>query len=151
MHVHFREVDPFNCWIWLRFSDVPGQGEKNYIDGVFDSWYVIGRLGGFNSENTQTNDIGADLSWMNYDNEEASSAMPALMHNLGELEYQGSWARCWVDFGTSDAIAIDVLINALRQVDTDVVQIQELVIGGVNEDWDVDDHPDAVFPSFSQD
>ena len=148
MHVHFREVDPFNCWIWLRFADVPGQGEKSYVDGIFDSWYVIGRLGGFNAENMQTNDSGADLSWLSYDNDEFSTTMPALMHNLGQMEYQGVWARCWVDFGTSDALAIDILINTLKQVDTDVVQIEELVLGGVNEDWPVDEHPDAVFTSL---
>ena len=31
--------------------------------------------------------------------------------------------------------------------ETDVVQIEELVIGGVNEDWPVEDHPDSLFPS----
>ena len=41
MEVRFREIDPFNCWIWLRFSEVPGQGEKNYIDGVFDILYCL--------------------------------------------------------------------------------------------------------------
>ena len=45
MEVRFREVDPFNCWIWLRYSDVPSKGEKEYVDGIFDSWYVLGRLG----------------------------------------------------------------------------------------------------------
>ncbi len=146
MDVRFREVDPFNCWLWLRFSEVPSQGERNYVDGVFDSWYVIGRLGGFNAENLQVHDEGADLSWMGYDNEEAESVMPALMHNMGQLEYQGDWARCWLDLGTSDGVAIDVLINALRQLDTDVVQIEELVVGGVNTDWPVEDHPDSIFP-----
>ena len=34
MDVRFREVDPFNCWLWLRFSEVPSQGERNYIDGA---------------------------------------------------------------------------------------------------------------------
>ena len=124
MDVRFREVDPFNCWLWLRFAEVPSQGERNYVDGIFDSWYVIG-----------------------YDNDDAESVMPALMHNMGQLEYQLEWARCWVDMGTSDGVAIDVLINALRQLDTDVVQIEELVIGGVNEDWPVEDHPDSVFPA----
>ena len=36
MHVRFREVDPFNCWVWLRFSEIPGQGERNYVDGIFE-------------------------------------------------------------------------------------------------------------------
>lgn len=147
MHVQFREVDPFNCWLWLRFADVPSQGERNYIDGIFDSWYVIGRLGGFNAENLQVHEEGVELSWMNYDSDEASAAMPALMHNMGQLEYQEQWARCWVDLGTTDGVALDVLINALRQLDADVVEVEQLLIGGVNEDWLVDSHPDSIFPS----
>ena len=39
MHVRFREVDPFNSWIWLRFAEVPSQGEKNYVDGIFDLFH----------------------------------------------------------------------------------------------------------------
>ncbi|MCH1604433.1 MAG: DUF3531 family protein, partial [Synechococcus sp. MOX_bin13] len=119
MDIRFREVDPFNCWLWIRFSEPPSQGERNYVDGVFDSWYVIGRLGGFNAENLQVHDAGSDLSWMTYDIDGAESAMPALMHNMGQLEYQNDWGRCWVDLGTSDGVAIDVLINALRQLDSD--------------------------------
>ena len=147
MDIRFREVDPFNCWLWIRFSEPPSQGERNYVDGVFDSWYVIGRLGGFNAENLQVHDAGSDLSWMTYDNDGVESVMPALMHNMGQLEYQNDWGRCWVDLGTSDGVAIDVLINALRQLDSDVVQIEELVVGGVNENWPVEDHPDSVFPA----
>ena len=147
MEVHFREVDPFNCWIWLRFVDVPAQGERSYIDGIFDSWYVIGRLGGFNSGNLQAHEEGNNLSWMTYNNNETNSVLPALMHNVGELEYQGNWARCWVDFGTSDSISIDVLINSLQQIDSNVVQLHSVFIGGVNEDWEVEDHPDSIFTS----
>ena len=147
MNISFREVDPFNCWIWLRFSNIPTDGEKSYIDGVFDSWYVIGRLGGFNGQNIQVHDEGGDWSHVNYDNEEANNNLPSLMHNLGQMEYQSEWARCWVDFGTADALALDVLINSLRQLNTDIVQLEEIIIGGFNEDWPVDSHPDAIFPS----
>ena len=101
MDIRFREVDPFNCWLWIRFSEPPSQGERNYVDGVFDSWYVIGRLGGFNAENLQVHNAGSDLSWMTYDIDGAELAMPALMHNMGQLEYQNDWGRCWVDLGTS--------------------------------------------------
>ena len=149
MNIIFREVDPFNCWIWIKFSESPTQDEKNYIDGVFDSWYVIGRLGGFNSENLQSHDEGADLSWMSYDSERACSTLPSLMHNIGQLEYQGQWARCWVDLGTCDPLSIDILINSLRQIDIDIVELQEVIIGGENEDWPVEDHPDSVFPSLN--
>ena len=148
MRVRFREVDPFNCWVWLRFSEIPSQGERNYVDGIFDSWYVLGRLGGFNAESLQVHEEGDELSWMSYETEEATGVMPALMHNMGQMEYQQDWARCWIDLGTSDGIALDVLINALRQLDSDVVQLEELLIGGVNEDWPVEDHPDSVFPSM---
>ena len=147
MKVRFREIDPFNCWIWLRFHNVPSKAERDYVDGVFDSWYVIGRLGGFNAANLQSQEEGADLSWMSYDNEEATNVLPSLMHNVGQLEYEGEWSRCWVDLGTSDSLAIDVLINTLHQIDVDFVKIEELCIGGVNDDWLVNDHPDAIFTS----
>jgi len=40
-----------------------------------------------------------------------------------------------VDLGTTDAIAIDTLVNALRQFDKEYVAIKEVVIGGQNSDW----------------
>jgi hypothetical protein len=147
MEVRFREVDPFNCWIWLRFAHPPGQGERGYVETAFDSWFFLGKLGGFNAENLQAYEQeGAELGWMAYSAESAEAAMPALMHNLGPLEYQGAWARCWVDLGTSDAIALDVLINTLGQLDRDVVEIEELLIGGVNDDWPVEEQAEALFP-----
>ena len=27
--------------------------------------------------------------------------------NMGQVEYEGNWARCWVDLGTSDGISLD--------------------------------------------
>jgi hypothetical protein len=145
MEIRFREFNPFNCWIWLRFSNPPGQGERGYIDTAFESWFFLGKLGGFNAENLQVHDQGADVNWMAYDGEGAERAVQAVMHNMGEMEYQGDWARCWLDLGTSDGLAIDVLINTLRQLNVDVVEIEELVVGGVNDDWPVDTHPDSPF------
>jgi len=148
MEIRFREFDPFNCWIWLRTAHPLGAGERGYIETAFDSWFFLGKLGGFNAENLQVQEEGAELSGMAYDAETAARAMPALMHNMGEMDYRGEWARCWLDLGTSDALALDVLINTLRQLDTDVVEIQELLIGGVNEDWPVEDEPDNLFTSL---
>lgn len=146
MDVRFRDVDPFNCWIWIRFADNPGQGEQGYVNTVFESLFFLGKLGAFNAENLQVHEEGADLSWMTYDSEGAEKSLPALMHNMGELEYQDDWARCWLDLGTSDGVALDVLINALHQLDKEVVEIAELVIGGVNDDWPVEEQADALFP-----
>jgi len=145
MEIRFREFNPFNCWIWLRFSNTPGQGERGYIDTAFESWFFLGKLGGFNAENLQVHEQGADVNWMAYDGEGAERAVQAVMHNMGEMEYQGDWARCWLDLGTSDGLAIDVLINTLRQLNVDVVEIEELVVGGVKDDWPVDTHPDSPF------
>ena len=82
---------------------------------------------------------------MSYDNNLIGSSIPSLMHNLGHMEYQNLWARCWVDFGTSDALSIDILINALNQVSNDYVKIDELIIGGENSDWVIEEHPDLIF------
>ena len=147
MEVRFREFDPFNCWIWLHFPHPPGQGERGYLETTFDSWFFLGKLGAFNAENLQAHEAdGADLGWMAYDAEAAAGCLPALMHNMGPIEYQGSWARCWVDLGTSEAFGLDVLINALRQLDNDLLEIEELCIGGINEDWPVEEQSEALFP-----
>lgn len=138
MEVQFREFDPFDVWIWLEFSTVPSEREKQYVEEVFNSWFFLGKLGGFNAENLQVQDIGLDISYMQYDDDMADSSLMALMHNMGEVEYSGTSARCWFDLGTSDAIALDVLINALKQFGKDYVQIERLAIGGENEDWPVE-------------
>ncbi|MFN5193232.1 MAG: DUF3531 family protein [Cyanobacteriota bacterium] len=142
MQVRFRDVDPFGCWLWLRFRDPPSQGERGYVEGVLDSWFVLGKLGGFNAGSLQVQDAGGDLSWIPYSEEEATQSLPALMHAISGLDVRGDWARCWVDLGTSDPLALDVLINALRQLDRDVVEIAELVVGGINDDWPIDADPD---------
>ncbi|MEO1003006.1 MAG: DUF3531 family protein [Cyanobacteria bacterium J06638_7] len=147
MEVRFREIDPFNCWIWLRFPHPPGQGERAYVETVFDSWFFLGKLGGFNAENLQAHDAdGGEIGWMAYDAEAAAAAQPALMHSMGAVEYEGAWARCWLDLGLSDALAIDVLINTVGQLSRDVVEIEELVIGGVNDDWPIEEQPQDLLP-----
>ena len=115
------------------------------LEGVFDSWFVLGKLGGFNAEVLQAHEAGAELSWMAWDAEEAERALPSLMHDMAAFEYQQEWGRCWVDLGTSDALSLDVLINALRQLNRDVVELEELLIGGLNDDWPIEEQPDSVF------
>lgn len=145
MQVQFREYNPFDLWIWLEFSTVPSQMEKEYVEEVFNSWFLLGKLGGFDAENLQVQEVGLDISYMEYDEEQADSSMMALMHNQGEFEYQGTWGRCWFDLGTSDALAIDVLINALRQLAKEYVSITRLVIGGENENWPIDNERRSLF------
>src|SRR5919202_3985700 len=145
MHVLFREFNPFDLWIWLEFSNVPSPREREYVEEVFNSWFFLGKLGGFDAENLQVQDTGLDISYMDYDENAADNSMMAVMHNQGDFEYEGAWARCWFDLGTSDAIALDVLINSLKQLSKEYVTIERLFIGGENEDWPVNDESQPLF------
>ncbi len=137
MNVIFREVNPFDLWIWIEFVDPPTTIEQQYVEELFNSWFFLGKLGGFNAENLQVQDTGLDLSHLEYNAAQADSSLMAVMHNMGEFEYNGNWARCWFDLGTSDALALDVLINALSQFSEDYVPIANLVIGGDHPEWPI--------------
>ncbi|MDY6781785.1 MAG: DUF3531 family protein [Cyanobacteriota bacterium] len=145
MNILFREVDPFDLWIWLQFDNTPSSMEQQYVEEVFRSWYYLGKLSGFNGENLQVTEAGADLSYLDYDSEMAARALMAPMHNLGDFEYYDDWGRCWLDLGTSDAIALDILINALGQLSREYVRIETLIIGGQNEDWPVEPSQHSLF------
>lgn len=145
MQVEFREFNPFDVWIWLEFATVPSNSEQQYVEEMLNSWFFLGKLGGFNAENLQVQDEGLELSYMPYQDNQAESALQALMHNMGEVEFQGLWARCWFDLGTSDAIALDVLLNALRQFNKDYVQLSQVYIGGENADWPVPERRSDTF------
>ena len=135
MEIQFREFNPFDLWIWLEFPTVPSKMEQQYIEELFDSWFYLGKLGGFNAENLRVQDTGVEISYMEYDQTGLDSAMMSPMHNMGDIEYLGVWGRCWFDLGTSDLIALDVLINAIHQLNREFVQINRIIIGGQNEDW----------------
>jgi hypothetical protein len=137
MNIQFREFNPFDVWIWVEFAMMPSEREKQYLEEVFSSWFFLGKLGGFNAENLQVQDTGLDISYMLYDDLGAEDSMMALMHNMGEVEYEANWARCWFDLGTSDAIALDVLLNALQQFSKDYVELVSVSVGGENEDWPI--------------
>jgi hypothetical protein len=150
MEVSFREFNPFDVWIWLEFETVPSPMEQQYVEEVFNSWFYLGKLGAFNAENLQVQEMGIEISYMDYDTEAAESAMMAPMHNMGDFQYQGNWGRCWFDLGTSDPITIDILINALSQLSREYVQIKQLIIGGQNEEWPVEDKSASLFSAEYQ-
>lgn len=143
MQIQFREYNQFDLWIWIEFITVPSHAEKQYVEEVFDSWFFLGKLGGFNAENLQVQDVGWELSYMEYDQELSDNSLMALMHNMGEFEYLGKWARCWFDLGTADAIAIDILISSLKQLSKEYVTIERIFIGGENEDWPIKERREA--------
>lgn len=145
MEIRFREFDPFDLWIWVEFENTPSDLEKKYLEEVFNSWFYLGKLGGFNAENLQVQDTGIDISYMDYDLDRAENSLMSPMHNMSNFEYLESWGRCWFDLGTSDLIAIDILINTLRQLSLEFVTIKQLIIGGENEDWKIDEKDEEKF------
>ncbi len=138
MEVQFREFNPFDLWIWLEFPTVPSRMEQQYIEELLDSWFYLGKLGGYNAENLSVQDTGVEISYMEYDVSGLENALMSPMHNMGDIEYLGVWGRCWFDLGTSDLIAIDILINSMNQLSYELVQFNKLIIGGENKDWEVD-------------
>ncbi len=145
MDVQFREFDPFNVWIWWEFETIPSAMEKQYVEELFDSWFYLGKLGGFNAENLQVQEMGIDISYMDYEGDNTAQSLMAPMHNMGEFQYHQTWGRCWFDLGTSDLMALDVLINSLRQLNQDYVTLKRLTIGGENEDWPIDSSQSSLF------
>lgn len=145
MDIKFREFNPFDIWIWIEFDNMPSQMEKQYVEELFNSWFYLGKLGGFNAENLQIQDLGIDISYIEYDQDLADNSMMSPMHNMGEFEFLGNWGRCWFDLGTSDLIGIDILINALRELGKEYVGVSQLIIGGENEDWTIDKNPNSDF------
>lgn len=143
MQIQFRECDFFNLWIWIQFAVVPSTMEQQYVDEILNSWFFLGKLGGFNAENLQVQDTGLEISYMHYDDSQADDTLVSLMHNMSAVEYEGIWARCWFDLGTSDALAIDILLNALKQFSADYVAIEQVIVGGENEDWPIPDNYQA--------
>ncbi len=148
MDVQFREFNPFDLWMWLEFETVPSPMEQQYVEEVFDSWFYLGKLSAFNAENLQVQDMGIDISYMTYDSALASESMMAPMHNMADFQYEGNWGRCWFDLGTSDLLAIDILINALTQLSQEFVPIKQFIIGGENEDWPIDPKQRSTFADF---
>ena len=145
MEVQFREFNPFDLWIWLKFPTIPSRMEQQYIEELLNSWFYLGKLGGFNAENLRVQDAGVEISYMEYERSRLDNSLMSLMHNMGDIEYLGVWGRCWFDLGTSDLIAIDVLINALDRLSKEFVQIDKIIIGGQNEDWPTNNSNNSSF------
>jgi hypothetical protein len=147
MQVEFRECNWADLWLWFEFPDPPVESERQYLEQVMDAWYTLGMLGGFNAASLIVQEAGIDVSNMDYQPEDP---LPSLMHNMGVLEYEENWARCWFDLGTSDGLSLDVLINALQTLSLEYIPLQRVIIGGQNEDWLVPDErhdEDADRPS----
>uniref|UniRef100_A0A0D9VMY9 Uncharacterized protein n=1 Tax=Leersia perrieri TaxID=77586 RepID=A0A0D9VMY9_9ORYZ len=103
---------------------------------VIQAWYVMGRLGAYNSSNLQLANSMLDYD-PSYDSEQASGVMPSSFHDISDVEFQDNWGRVWVDLGTSDYLGLDVLLNCLTQLSSEHLGIKQVVFGGKKMgDWE---------------
>ena len=137
--VTFREVNAFSCWIWVESHNPIAEMEKPLLEEVFKAWFVLGKLGGFNSYNMQAMENYDEPSFMDYSMERAhefsTDTSSHVFHEMSEMEFKGQWARVWIDMGTADEMAFDVLINSLIQFSREYFGLKQVIVGGVNEDW----------------
>ena len=149
MQIEFRECDWFNLWLWFEFTDPPLEADRQYLEQVLESWYTLGMLGGFNASTLPAQEAGVDLSYLDY--QPIEETLPSLMHNMGPVEYQDHWGRCWFDLGTADALSLDVLIAALQTLSQEYLSLDRLIVGGQNPDWPIPDLEDEPLDGYGSD
>ncbi|KAG4926221.1 hypothetical protein AAZX31_19G000600 [Glycine max] len=134
--VTFRDFNPLDSYIWFELFGSPSDRDVNLIGNVIQSWYVMGRLGAFNSSNLQLANSSVEYDPL-YDADKGFKVMPSSFHDISDIEFQENWGRVWVDLGTSDYFAIDVLLNCLTVLSSEYHGIQQIVFGGRRMgDWE---------------
>ncbi|GJS70019.1 hypothetical protein Tco_0702860 [Tanacetum coccineum] len=85
-----------------------------------------------------------------YDTDKGFNVMPSSFHDVGDVEFQDNWGRVWVDIGTSDYFALDVLLNCLTILSSEYLGIQQVVFGGRSMgDWEEGmKNPEDGYKSF---
>ena len=48
--------------LWMEMYEAPSEGEAEMVEEVLKSWFMVGRLGGFNGMNLQVGLPGAPCS-----------------------------------------------------------------------------------------
>ncbi|CAL0302826.1 unnamed protein product [Lupinus luteus] len=133
--VTFRDFNPLDSYIWFELFGSPSDRDVNLIGSVIQSWYLMGRLGAFNSSNLQLG--SSSMEHPLYDADKGFKVMPSSFHDISDVEFQDNWGRIWVDLGTADYFAIDVLLNCLTALSSEYLGIQQVVFGGrCMGDWE---------------
>ncbi|KAG8369413.1 hypothetical protein BUALT_Bualt14G0008500 [Buddleja alternifolia] len=147
--VSFRDFNPLDSYIWFELYGSPSDRDVDLLGSVIQSWYVMGRLGAFNSANLQLGNSSMEYDPL-YDADKGSKVMPSSFHDIGDVEFQDNWGRVWVDLGTADFFSIDVLLNCLTVLSSEYLGIQQVVFGGRRMgDWeDGMISPDYGYKSF---
>ncbi|XP_051120772.1 uncharacterized protein LOC127244330 [Andrographis paniculata] len=147
--VSFRDFNPLDSYIWFELYGSPSDRDVDLLGSVIQSWYLMGRLGAFNSANLQLANSSMEYDPL-YDADKGSKAMPSSFHDISDVEFQDNWGRVWVDLGTADFFSIDVLLNCLTVLSSEYLGIQQVVFGGRRMgDWEEGmTCPDDGYKSF---
>ncbi|CAI7803187.1 unnamed protein product [Closterium sp. NIES-54] len=78
MQVAIKEIDPFDMYIWFELHKTPSEDDMNTLGSVIRAWYVVGKLGGYNSANLQLME-GDESSKYKHDVGTAAAALPAAL------------------------------------------------------------------------
>ncbi|KAF3673294.1 putative mitochondrial aspartate-glutamate transporter AGC1-like [Capsicum annuum] len=128
--------NPLDAYIWFELYGSPSDRDVNILGSVIQAWYVMGRLGAFNSSNLQLAGSSMEYDPL-YDAEKGFNVMPSSFHDISNVEFQDNWSRVWVDLGTADFFSIDVLLNCLTVLSSEYIGIQQVVFGGRRMgDWE---------------
>ncbi|XP_057251004.1 uncharacterized protein LOC104908290 [Beta vulgaris subsp. vulgaris] len=125
--VSFRDFNPLDSYIWVELFGSPSDRDVDLFGSVIQAWYVMGRLGAFNSSNLQLANSSMEYNPL-YDADKGLKVMPSSFHDISNVEFQDNWGRFWVDLGTSDVFAIDVLLNCLTVLSSEYLGIQQVVL-----------------------
>ncbi|KAL1561345.1 hypothetical protein AAHA92_04062 [Salvia divinorum] len=134
--VSFRDFNPLDSYIWFELYGSPSDRDVDILGSVIQSWYVMGRLGAFNTANLQLANSSMEHDPL-YDADKGFKVMPSSFHDISDVEFQDNWGRVWVDLGTADIFSIDVLLNCLTVLSSEYLGIQQVVFGGRKlGDWE---------------
>ncbi|XP_057779195.1 uncharacterized protein LOC130997784 isoform X1 [Salvia miltiorrhiza] len=134
--VSFRDFNPLDSYIWFELYGSPSDRDVDLLGSVIQSWYVMGRLGAFNTANLQLANSSMEHDPL-YDADKGFKVMPSSFHDISDVEFQDNWGRVWVDLGTADIFSIDVLLNCLTVLSSEYLGIQQVVFGGRRlGDWE---------------
>ncbi|KQK08324.1 hypothetical protein BRADI_2g41210v3 [Brachypodium distachyon] len=120
MKVVFNKFDFSNSYIWFEFYNALLPKDVKLIGDALRSWHIVGRLGGCNSMNMQLSQLSLDSKRPTYDALEAANATPTSFYNIGDLEIQDNLARVWVDIGIQDPLLLDILLNSLTTINSEL-------------------------------
>ncbi|CAA3023336.1 Hypothetical predicted protein [Olea europaea subsp. europaea] len=106
--VSFRDFNPLDSYIWFELYGSPSDRDVDLLGSVIQSWYVMGRLGAFNSSNLQMASSSMEYNPL-YDADKGFKVMPSSFHDISNVEFQDNWGRIWYEF--SDCTFHDHISN----------------------------------------